>query len=66
MPPSPETREGWPPELREAYSTQELIGWDQVLLGRIAKDWEQLAGTDKRGDILLKSFAWTKQVIRLG
>ena len=64
-PPSPETREGWPLELREAYSSQELIGWDQVLLGRIAQDWEQIARHDSSGDIQQRSWTWTKQVIRI-
>ena len=42
-PPSSETRAEWPPELQVAYSAQEAIGWEQVLLGRLAKHWEELA-----------------------
>ncbi len=44
---------------------QELIGWDQVFLGRIAENWEQLGRNVSGGDTQQKSWVWTKQVIRV-
>ena len=38
--PDEDTRSEWPVDIRKAYSSQEAIGWDQVLYGRISIAWE--------------------------
>lgn len=39
--PSARDRLGWPPDLLQAYSEQENIGWIQVLYGRLSTKWER-------------------------
>ena len=42
------TRKGWPRQFMEAYESQLEIGWEQVMYGRISKQWkEPLALTDQ-------------------
>ncbi len=41
--PSAHTLQQWPAELHKAFKAQELIGWEQVLYGRLSKQWKDLA-----------------------
>ena len=64
LPPTIDTKQEWPVELQEAYESQERIDWDQVLLGRLAKEWKSLADIRQdRHDGRLQS-RWKKQIIR--
>ena len=63
--PAERTKQDWPSRLQESYDTQEGIGWINVLYGRMAGQWEQMA--EYNGAVVHGSdkFVWTGKVIRL-
>ena len=50
------------PELAEICSHQALIGWDQLMRGRFAKQWARHANT-QLGTRLKRKHSWTTEVI---
>ena len=62
---SQSTIEDWPGYLQRAYATQELIGWNQVLYGRIGVHWEEIAHTSVDQCKTVDTFSWTSKAIRL-
>jgi len=63
-PPLREKRE-WPRDLQLAFQAQEEIGWDQVLSGRIAKQWERQEVHKTKDISRVSSNRWTRKIIRL-
>ena len=41
--PNTDTKAEWPKALCDAYTVQTEIGWEQILFGRIAKQWDGLS-----------------------
>ncbi len=62
---SQNTIEDWPGYLQRAYATQELIGWNQVLYGRIGVHWEEISKTSVDQSKTADTFTWTSKAIRL-
>ena len=58
--PSEQTSTEWPVELRQAYESQEEIGWNQVWFGRILKAWKELTQEDRN----ISRSGWNTNVIK--
>ena len=63
--PSAHTMDEWPPELRRAYKAQSNIGWNQVLLGRIARHWENITNYQQLREVTGNSSRWISRAIHL-
>ena len=66
LPPVKSTRMEWPRDLQLAYDLQEKIGWTQVQLGLLSKQWELIklgGGGDTPGH---SSLRWTGYIIQMG
>ena len=63
-PPSEQTQEEWPSQVRRVYQAQSDIGWTQVLCGRISKEWAHIS---TNVDIAQRQGVdvWTGKVIRI-
>ena len=55
----------WPRDLQLAFQAQEEIGWDQVLSGRIAKQWETQEVHKTKDSSRVPSNRWIRKIIRL-
>ena len=62
--PTRETIHDWPSELQDAFSSQENIGWEQVLVGRVAKCWGQVVKDMSYNPTDATQSQWIRQVIR--
>jgi len=62
--PSEQTQEEWPSHVRRVYQAQSDIGWNQVLCGRISKQWTHISN---KVDIVQRQGVdvWTGKVIRI-
>lgn len=58
------TMQGWPDEYRQAFLIQTDIGWNQVLLGRLAEHWDQLASYTPSPGSETRPRAWVNNVVR--
>ena len=63
--PTNETKADWPKELREAYDGQTEIGWDQILYGRIGKQWDGLAQYYPTAHSVAREGVWAQRAIKL-
>ena len=63
--PDEHTQADWLTELQHAYNVQLGIGWEQVMYGRVANQWEVLAQYNTQQDHSIHNFRWTSKVIRL-
>ena len=64
-PPTERDRRDWPSTYRKAYKEQEEIGWEQVLSGRLVKQWK---AEDTNRDVqsgTVTTRLWTQQIIRM-
>ncbi len=55
----------WPIDLKDAYDTQSCIGWEQVMYGRMSRQWDTLKQYRIQQCHSTNSFQWTSKVIRL-
>ncbi len=63
--PTIETIQGWPEPIKLAYETQTEIGWDQLLYGRFAIQWDGVAEYCPQGVGDVRTGVWTQKAVRL-
>ena len=56
----------WPGDLRDAFEKQLAIGWDQILFGRIAQNWDSIAQYRPSGGSEVRPGVWTRRAVKLG
>ena len=63
--PTNDTKAEWPTALSAAYAVQTEIGWEQILFGRIAQQWDGLAQYCLKGGSEASSGVWTRRAVKL-
>ena len=63
--PATDVQQDWPAPLQLAFNAQTEIGWNQLLLGRIAQQWDALAQYNVGFDRELRPGIWTKRAVNL-
>ena len=58
--PDEHTQVDWPTELKHAYNIQVGIGWEHVMYGRVAKQWEVLTQYNTHQDHSINNFLMDK------
>ena len=63
--PNTDTQAQWPSQFRQAYAVQTQIGWEQVLYGRLAQEWDALAQYRGTRGIDTVTGMWTRRAIKM-